>query len=74
MITVTVSAIGGPISLVVCGWLGGSGMLRKWLRNLVPTSVGMPGIDVSPGAADHAKDGVSGRYLSIIVREWFAEQ
>ena len=29
----------------------------------------MPGIGVSLGAAGHAKDGVSGRYLSIIVRD-----
>ena len=43
----------------------------------------MLGIDVSlcmPGSAqgdidaEHAKDGLSGCYLSIIVREWFAEQ
>ena len=74
MITVIVSATEGPISSVVSGWLGGSGMLWKWLRNLVPTSAGMPGINVSPGATKHAKDGVFGRHLSIIVREWFAEQ
>ena len=73
MITVIVSAIGGQISLVVFGWLGGSGMLWKWLRNLVPTSVGMLDISVSLGTVGYAKDGVYGRYLSIIVREWFAE-
>ena len=69
MITAIVSAIGGPISSVVSGWLSGSGMLCKWPRNLVPTSIGMLGIDVSPGAAKHAKDGVSGPYPSFIVRE-----
>ena len=44
MITTIVSAIGGLISSVVSGWLGGSGM---WRWNLVPTQVGMHGNDVS---------------------------
>ena len=44
MITAIVSAIGGPISSVVSGWLGGS---RMWPWNLVPTQVGMLGSDVS---------------------------
>ena len=74
MITTIVSAIGGPILSVVSGWLGGSGKLWKWPRNLVSTLAGMPGIAISPSAAGHAKDGVFGRYPSFIVREWFAEQ
>ena len=74
MITTIVSAIEGLISSVVSGWLGGSGKLWKWPRNLVPTLAGMPGIAISPSAAGHAKDGVFGRYPSFIVREWFAEQ
>ena len=44
MITTTVSAIGGPISSVVSGWLGGGGM---WPWNLVPTQAGLLGSDVS---------------------------
>ena len=44
MITTLVSAIGGPISSVVSGWLGGDGM---WPWNLVPTQVIMLGSDVS---------------------------
>ena len=47
MITAIVSTIGGPMSLVVSGWLGGGGMWRMWLWNLVPTQVGMLGGDVS---------------------------
>ena len=47
MITTIVSAIGGPISSVVSGWLGGGGMWRMWLWNLVPTQVRMLGSDVS---------------------------
>ena len=46
MITAIVSAIRGPISSVVSGWLGGSGMWRMWLWNLVPTQVGMLGSEV----------------------------
>ena len=46
MITTIVSAIGGPISSVVSGWLGGGGMWRMWLWNLVPTQVRMLGSDV----------------------------
>ena len=42
MITAIVSAIGGPISSVVSGWLGGSGMWRMWPWNLVPTLASMP--------------------------------
>ena len=47
MITTTVSAIGGPISSVVSGWLGGGGMWQMWPWNLVPTQVGMLDSDVS---------------------------
>ena len=47
MITAIVSAIGGLISSVVSGWLGGSGMWRMWPWNLVPTQVGMLDSDVS---------------------------
>ena len=47
MITTIVSAIGGPISSGVSGWLGGGGMWRMWPWNLVPTQVGMLGGDVS---------------------------
>ena len=47
MITAIVSAIGGSISSVVSGWLGGSGMWRMWPWNLVPTQVEMLGSDVS---------------------------
>ena len=43
MIIVIVSAIGGLISSVVSGWLGGSGMWRMWPWNLVPTLASMPG-------------------------------
>ena len=46
MITAIVSAIGGPISSAVSGWLGGSEMWRMWPWNLVPTQVGMLGSDV----------------------------
>ena len=74
MITAIVSAIGGPISLVISGWLGGSGMWWKWPWNLVPTPVGMPGNGVSLGAAGHAMNGVFRHYSFFIVREWFAEQ
>ena len=41
MIIAIVNAIVGPISSVVSGWLGGSGMWRMWPWNLVPTQVGM---------------------------------
>ena len=74
MITAIVSAIKGPISLVVSGWLGGSGMWWKWPRNLVLTPVGMPDSGVSLGAIGHAKDGIFGHYPFFIVREWFAGQ
>ena len=47
MIIAIVSAIGGPISSVVSGWLGGSGMWQMWPWNLVPTQVGMLDSDVS---------------------------
>ena len=47
MITAIVSAIGGPISLVVSGWLGEGGIWRMWPWNLVPTQVAMLGSDVS---------------------------
>ena len=47
MITTIIIEIGGPMSLVVCGWLSGGGMWRMWLWNLVPTQVGMLGGDVS---------------------------
>ena len=47
MITAIVSAIGDPISSVVSGWLGGSGMWQMWPWNLVPTQVGMLDSDVS---------------------------
>ena len=47
MITAIVSTIGGPMSLVVSGWLGGGGMWQMWLWNLVSTQVGMLGGDVS---------------------------
>ena len=43
MITAIVSAIGGPISSVVSGWLDGTGVWRMWPQNLVLTQVGMPG-------------------------------
>ena len=46
MITTIVSAIGGSISSVVSGWLGGGGMWRMWSWNLVPTQVIMLGSDV----------------------------
>ena len=46
MIIAIVSAIGGSISLVVSGWLGGSGMWQMWHWNLVPTQVGTLGSDV----------------------------
>ena len=46
MITAIVSAIGGLISSVVSGWLGGSGMWRMWPWNLVPTQVEMLGSDI----------------------------
>ena len=74
MIIVIVSTIEGPILSVVSGWLGGSGKLWKWPRNLVPTPVGMLGSGVSLGATGHAKDGVFGRYSFFIDLEWFAEQ
>ena len=74
MIAAIVSAIGGPISSDVSGWLGGSGMWWKWPQNLVSTLVGTPGNGVSMGAVEHAKDGVFGRYSFFIIREWFAEQ
>ena len=47
MITAIVSAIGNPISSVVNGWFGGSGMWRLWRWNLVLTQVGMLDNDVS---------------------------
>ena len=47
MITTIVSVIGGPISSVVSGWLGGGGIWQMWPWNLVPTQVGMFGSDVS---------------------------
>ena len=46
MITTIVSAIEGPISAVVSGCLGESGMWRMWPWNLVPTQVNMLGSDV----------------------------
>ena len=46
MITTINSAIRGPISSVVSGWLGGGGMWQMWPLNLVPTQVGMLGSDV----------------------------
>ena len=46
MITAIVSAIEGPISAVVSGCLGESGMWRMWPWNLVPTQVNMLGSDV----------------------------
>ena len=46
MITTIVSAIEGPISTVVSGCLGESGMWRMWPWNLVPTQVNMLGSDV----------------------------
>ena len=30
MITSIASAMGGPMSLIVSGWLGGSGTWREW--------------------------------------------
>ena len=57
MITTIVSAIEGPISSVVSGWLGESGKWWKWLWNSVPTSVDMPGGDTPSGAAKHTGDG-----------------
>ena len=51
-----------------------NGVWQKWSRNLFPTPVGMLGSGVSLGATGHARDGVSGRYPSFIVREWFSEQ
>ena len=30
MITSMASAMGGPMSLIVSGWLGGSGTWREW--------------------------------------------
>ena len=36
MITSMVSAMGGPISLIVSGWLGGSGMWLEWPWNWFP--------------------------------------
>ena len=74
MITAIVSAIGGPISSVVSGWLGGSGMWWKWPQTLIPTPIGMPSSGVSLGTAGHAKYDVFGRYPFFIVQEWFAEQ
>ena len=47
MITAIVRAIGGPISSVLSGWLGGSRMWRIWPWNLVPTQVEMLGNNVS---------------------------
>ena len=47
MITTIVSAIGGPISSVVSGWLGRGGMWRMWPWNLVPTQVIVLSSDVS---------------------------
>ena len=56
MITTIVSAIKGPILSVVSGWLGESGKWWKWLRNLVPTSVGMPDVDTPSGAVGDMGD------------------
>ena len=36
MITSMVSAMGGPISLIVSGWLGGSGTWLEWPWNWFP--------------------------------------
>ena len=47
MIIAIVSAIEGPISSVVSGCLGESGVWQMWPWNLVPTQVNMLGRDVS---------------------------
>ena len=36
MITFMVSAMGGPMSLIVSGWLGGNGTRREWPWNWFP--------------------------------------
>ena len=41
MITTIISAIKGPISSIISGCLGESGMWRMWPWNLVPTQVNM---------------------------------
>ena len=46
MITAIISVIEGPISSVVSGYLGESGMWRMWPWNLVPTQANMLGSDV----------------------------
>ena len=45
MITSMVSAMGGPISLIVSGCLGGSRVWREWLWKWFPLSVDMLGKD-----------------------------
>ena len=47
MITAIVSVIEGPISSVVSGCLGESGVWQMWPWNLVPTQANMLGSDVS---------------------------
>ena len=47
MITAIVSAIEGPISSVINGYLGESEVWQMWPWNLVPPQVNMLGSDVS---------------------------
>ena len=47
MITAIVNVIEGPISSVVSGCLGESGVWQMWPWNLVPTQANMLGSDVS---------------------------
>ena len=71
MITAIVSAIGGPISSVVSGWLGGSGMWRMWPWNLVPTQVEMLGSDVPwalPGMQWYVRTSVFLYYSGMVCR------
>ena len=47
MITAIVNVIEGPISSVVSGGVGESGVWQMWPWNLVPTQANMLGSDVS---------------------------
>ena len=65
MITSKVSAIGGPMSLIVSGcqeW----GVVRVALE-MVPTSVDMQDSDIQQGTAGHTRDGLL-KHLSTSLR------
>ena len=56
MITFMVSAMGGPMSLIVSGWLGGNGTRREWPWNWFPLQSVLSALIFPQGTARQSRD------------------